>query len=93
MTTIVNSHSGGATVHSQWHFYTVSVGKAVGRCGETDGKEIVPHGGTSTKLPSSADSASPPWPAGEYKLNIEGEECEYKCTARTRVVFSARRSR
>jgi hypothetical protein len=79
MISLANSHGTSATIDSSWAFYTTSVGKAVGSCGETDGEKLTPQGGTSTTLPSSADVKNPPWPAGEYKLNIEGEACEYKC--------------
>ncbi|KAH9882337.1 hypothetical protein J1614_000573 [Plenodomus biglobosus] len=79
ITSLVNSHGTSATVDKTWSFYTTSVGKAVGSCGETDGEKLTPQGGTSTSLPSSVDVENPPWPAGEYKLNIEGESCEYKC--------------
>ncbi|KAF2850713.1 hypothetical protein T440DRAFT_396568 [Plenodomus tracheiphilus IPT5] len=79
MTSLVNSHGTFATVDSTWSFYTTSVGKAVGSCGETDGEKLTPQGGTSTSLSPSADIENPSWPAGEFKLNIEGESCEYKC--------------
>jgi hypothetical protein len=75
----VNSHGTSASSNIAWTFYTTSVGKAVGSCGETDGEKITPSGGTSVSLPSSMDIANPPWPAGEFKLDIEGAACEYKC--------------
>ncbi|KAI8933116.1 hypothetical protein NX059_009759 [Plenodomus lindquistii] len=78
MTSIVNSHSGGATIDSQWNFFTTSVGKAVGSCGETDGEKLTPSGGSDIKISGDVNLENPPWPAGEYKLNIEGQDCEYK---------------
>ncbi|KAH7080719.1 hypothetical protein FB567DRAFT_448489 [Paraphoma chrysanthemicola] len=75
----VNSHGTSASSDIAWTFYTTSVGKAVGSCGETDGEKISPLGGTSVSLPSSMDIANLPWPAGEFKLDIEGAACEYKC--------------
>lgn len=79
MTSIVNSHSGSATIDYSWNFYTTSVGKAVGSCGETDGKKIEPQGPTDYKLPSGTNMDKAPWPAGDFKLNIEDQDCYYKC--------------
>lgn len=79
MVTTVNSHAGGATVDSEWHFFTTSVGKAVGSCGETDGQQLIPTGGSDFPISGEPDSGNPPWPAGIYNLIIEGKDCEYKC--------------
>ncbi|PVH93640.1 hypothetical protein DM02DRAFT_695367 [Periconia macrospinosa] len=79
MVATVNSHAGGATVNSEWHFFTTSVGKAVGSCGETDGQQLIPTGGSNVHISGKPDSENPPWPAGIYNLNIEGKDCEYKC--------------
>lgn len=79
MISVVNSHSGGASVDSEWHFFTTGVGKAVGSCGETDGAELKSQGPSDTKISGDVNSDNPPWPAGTFKLNIEGQDCEYKC--------------
>ncbi|KAH8730501.1 peptidase S8/S53 domain-containing protein [Phaeosphaeriaceae sp. PMI808] len=77
MVSNVNSHSGGADVSRAWKFYTAKVGKPVGSCGETDGQEISAQ--SNDKPAGNSDIDNPPWPGGSFKLNIEGEACEYKC--------------
>jgi hypothetical protein len=79
MMSTVSPHMGYADVDITWKFYTVSVGKAVGSCGETDGQEITPQDPSDPKLPSNLSTDSPPWPAGTFKLKIEDQDCEYKC--------------
>lgn len=79
MVTTVNSHAGGATLNSEWNFFTTSVGRAVGSCGETDGQKLIPTGGSDVRISGSPDTENPPWPGGAYKLNIDGKDCEYKC--------------
>jgi hypothetical protein len=74
----VNSHSGGADVSRAWKFYTTKVGKPVSSCGETDGQEISAQSNDQPVETPDIDD-NPPWPAGIFKLNIEGEACEYKC--------------
>lgn len=77
MVSTVNSHSGSADISSTWNFYTTTVGKAVGSCGETDGEKITPGEGSSD-VRLSGDLENPPWPGGSFKLKIGGEDCEYK---------------
>jgi len=79
MVTQINSHSGGASSNNEWHFYSTPVGHAVG-CNWQSGsvQEVAPQGPSDTKLPSSIDSNSLPWPGGEYKLTIDGADCVYK---------------
>jgi hypothetical protein len=60
----------------QWKFYTTKVGKAVGSCGETEGQSITAD---SNNRPTSGTMVNPPWPAGIFRLDIEGETCMYKC--------------
>jgi hypothetical protein len=72
----VSPHLGGADTDHVWRFYTTKVGKAVGSCGETEGQAI---GAESNDKPINPDIYNPPWVGGTYKLNIEGEACEYKC--------------
>jgi hypothetical protein len=79
MFSTVSPHGGFADVDIKWRFYTVSAGKAVGSCGETDGQEITPQGPSDPKLDSNTSSDNPPWPAGTFKLKIEDQDCEYKC--------------
>lgn len=83
MVSYVNSHSGGASSDNEWRFCTTTIGHAIGSCGETDGYEIAPEGASKPKLASSADPQNLPWPAGEFTLNIKGEECNYKCDGTT----------
>ncbi|KAF1994058.1 hypothetical protein P154DRAFT_586974 [Amniculicola lignicola CBS 123094] len=81
MVSSVNTHAGSANVDSTWTFYTTTVGKAVGSCGETEGEKLTPEeGSTNVKLPAevAGNTDNPPWPGGSFKLKIEGEECEYK---------------
>jgi hypothetical protein len=81
MVSSVNSHAGSADVYSTWNFYTTTVGKAVGSCGETEGVKLTPEeGSTKVELPAevAGDTDNPPWPGGSFKLSIEGVECEYK---------------
>jgi hypothetical protein len=81
MVSSVNSHAGFAIVDSNWNFYTTTVGKAVGSCGETEGEKLIPEeGSTDVKLPPdvAGNTDNPPWPWGSFKLKVEGEECEYK---------------
>ncbi|KAJ4319958.1 hypothetical protein N0V94_003628 [Neodidymelliopsis sp. IMI 364377] len=74
----VNSHTGGASISNAWKFYTTKVGHPVGSCGETEGQEILAQSNDQPiESPDMLDN--PPWPAGIYKLDIEGEACEYKC--------------
>jgi hypothetical protein len=68
-----------ATVDNQWKFYTTKVGKAVGSCGETEGQSITAESNDKPAGGSDADPDSPPWPAGIFSLNIEGEACVYRC--------------
>ncbi|CAG5154237.1 uncharacterized protein ALTATR162_LOCUS3526 [Alternaria atra] len=75
MVSMVNSYSGSANIRNAWRFFTTGVKKAVGSCGETDGQELTP----SVPMDSRADPRNPPWPAGDFTLIIEGEECHYKC--------------
>lgn len=65
---------------SQLKFYTTKVGQAFGSCGETEGEEI-PHDSTYKPVGDGRgpSTMNPPWPGGIFKLNIEGEACEYKC--------------
>ena len=77
MTSSVSPHGGGADVSNIWKFYTISVGKAVGSCGETDGQEITPEGPSDPSLPSNADPEYPPWPGGIFNMTIEGQGCQY----------------
>ncbi|KAH8728766.1 hypothetical protein GQ44DRAFT_747612 [Phaeosphaeriaceae sp. PMI808] len=79
MVSAVNSHLGSAPLDSVWNFFTTSVGKAVGSCGETDGEKLTPRGSSDNKISGNVDLENPPWPTGIYKLNIEGEDCKYKC--------------
>lgn len=52
MTSIVSPQCGTAGVNNMWKFYTTSVGKAVGSCGETDGQEVTSQGPSSLILPT-----------------------------------------
>lgn len=79
MMSVVNSHSGSASLDSEWGFFTTSVGKAVGSCGETDGEKLVPQGPSNHKISGNVNLENPQWPAGIFKLKIEGQDCEYKC--------------
>ncbi|RAR16231.1 Metalloproteases (zincins), catalytic [Stemphylium lycopersici] len=74
MISVVNSHAGSASLDSEWHFFTTNIGEAVGSCGETDGEELSPRGPSKTEISGDVNLESPPWPAGEYKLNIEGQD-------------------
>ncbi|KAF2274042.1 uncharacterized protein EI97DRAFT_444332 [Westerdykella ornata] len=81
MVSVVNSHAGLADVYSTWNFYTTTVGKVVGSCGETKGEKLIPGEGSTNVdlLPEVArNTDNPPWPGGSFQLKIEGEECEYK---------------
>lgn len=50
-----------ATVVIAWEFYTISVGRAVGKCGESDDNKYGPRWGSSDpKLPSDLAFDSPP---------------------------------
>lgn len=75
----VSPHFGGADVTHMWKFYTTTVGKAVGSCGETDGQEITSAGPSDPSLPSIADPENPPWPGGIFNVTLEGNRCQYKC--------------
>jgi hypothetical protein len=79
MTSSVSPHAGWADVSNIWKFYTTSVGKAVGSCGETDGQEITPKGPSDPSLPSNANPENPPWPTGIFNMTIEGQGCQYRC--------------
>lgn len=71
----VSPHFGGADVNHTWKFHTTKIDHAVGSCGETDGQAIPAE--TNDK-PVNLDIDNPPWVGGTFKLNIEGEACEYK---------------
>lgn len=81
MLTAINPRGiGRADLNNEWHFYTTPVGHAVGCDWKSNSvEEITTQGPSDTKLPSSTDPKNLPWPGGEYKLNIDGEECVYKC--------------
>jgi len=76
MVTHYSGHGTSVSVNHEWKFYTTSVGKAVGSCGETDGKEIVAD---SDETPRPGSDSKAPFPGGIFKLDIEGEACTYKC--------------
>jgi hypothetical protein len=80
MMSTIYAHVGHAEVHSEWKFYSVTAGQAVGPCGQTDGKEIIPQWPSVVVVPSPAgdDPENPPWPTGEFKLTVEGLDCTYK---------------
>ncbi|KAI4710425.1 hypothetical protein J4E89_004880 [Alternaria sp. Ai002NY15] len=76
MVTHYSGHGTSVSVNHEWKFYTTSVGKAVGSCGETDGKEIVAD---TDETPRPGSDSKAPFPGGIFKLDIEGEACTYKC--------------
>ncbi|KAF2819124.1 hypothetical protein CC86DRAFT_432123 [Ophiobolus disseminans] len=75
----VNTHGTSGSTDYSWRFFTTNVGKAVDECAKNGVEEITPSGGTDPKLPSNTNMKKLSWPAGEFKLKIEGEDCEYKC--------------
>lgn len=80
MMTAISPHIGRADIDNTWRFYTTTVGHAVGCDWKSNlVQEITPEGPSDAKLPNNVDSENLPWPAGDFKLNIEGEECYYKC--------------
>jgi hypothetical protein len=80
MITSINPHIGGSDVNNEWHFFTTKVGHAVECDWNSDPvQEVTSQGPSDTKLSSDTDSKNLPWPAGDYMLNIESEECHYKC--------------
>ncbi|KAI4941985.1 hypothetical protein J4E91_010372 [Alternaria rosae] len=70
MVTHYSGHRTSVSVDHEWKFYTTSVGKAVGSCGETDGKEIIAD---SDETPRVGSDSKTPFPGGIFKLDIEGE--------------------
>jgi hypothetical protein len=78
MVTQVNSHSGGASLDAQWHFYTTPVGHAVGCDTDSQAQEIQSQGPSDTKSDFKGDHKKLGWPGGTFGLNIEGEQCQYK---------------
>ncbi|KAF2819103.1 hypothetical protein CC86DRAFT_413177 [Ophiobolus disseminans] len=76
MITNFSPHGMSVDVDHLWKFYTTKVGKPVGSCGQTDGKEIPAE---STDKPQLGGSSNTPFPGGIFKLNIEGEACTYRC--------------
>ncbi|KAH5350513.1 hypothetical protein HBI48_165330 [Parastagonospora nodorum] len=80
MRTIVSPHIGGASVENSWRFFNTNVGRAVG-CDQNNSdlvEEVMPEGPSDPKLPSNFDSTNLSWPAGEFKLQIAGQECYYR---------------
>jgi hypothetical protein len=76
----VNSHSRGASIDNTWHFYTTKVGHAIECRENTDVvQELTSQGPSNPSLSSKVNSEDLLWPAGIYRLNIEGEDCDYKC--------------
>jgi len=80
MITHYYGHGTSVSFNHEWKFYTTSVGKAVGSCGETDGKEIVAD---TDETPRASSDSKTPFPGGIFKLDIEGEACTYKCNGNT----------
>ncbi|KAH6864720.1 hypothetical protein BKA58DRAFT_231244 [Alternaria rosae] len=76
MVTHYSGHGTSVSVDHEWKFYTTSVGKAVGSCGETDGKEIVAD---SDETPRVGSDSKTLFPGGIFKLDIAGEACTYEC--------------
>jgi hypothetical protein len=79
MTTNIHPSPIKSTTENKWRFFTTKIAHAVG-CGEESDivHEIVPLEGTDPTLPPEADYNNPPWPGGDYKLNLYGESCTYK---------------
>ncbi|CAI6339618.1 unnamed protein product [Periconia digitata] len=77
MMSIVNSHSRGATVDNNWHFYLTKIGHGV-ECDEKSDlvQEISSQGPSDTKV--ADDVKEVPFPGGSFKLDVGGQECEYK---------------
>ncbi|KAH5075895.1 hypothetical protein HBH95_126740 [Parastagonospora nodorum] len=78
--TVVSPHFGGADVDNSWRFYTANVGRGVGcdQIGSDVPNEIKPEGPSDPKMPGNMDPEKLPWPAGEFKLLVAGQECHYK---------------
>ncbi|KAH9906303.1 hypothetical protein F4778DRAFT_778690 [Xylariomycetidae sp. FL2044] len=79
--TNVAAHFGGADITNEWHFFTTDVGHGVGCNYASDAalEEIKSGGPSEIGVPSDADPENPPWPGGDFKLDIDGQECHYKC--------------
>ncbi|CAI6341999.1 unnamed protein product [Periconia digitata] len=82
MVSNVASQGQSAEITGAWNFYTTNKGGIpVGSCGETEGEKLTPKPGSSdTKLSRNVaeNFENPPWPGGEFKFDINGEECVYK---------------
>lgn len=78
MHTGVAAHGTSAEVINTWKFYTTKANKAVGSCGETEGKEIKADSNDTPKGGANASLKKPPFPGGTFGLDIEGEKCTYK---------------
>ncbi|KAF1962964.1 hypothetical protein CC80DRAFT_434319 [Byssothecium circinans] len=79
MRTVVSRHISSADIDNSWRFFTTKIGHAVG-CDQKSElvNEITPEGPSDPKLPSDVDSKNMPWPGGDFKLKIGGQECHYK---------------
>ncbi|KAF2793033.1 hypothetical protein K505DRAFT_350230 [Melanomma pulvis-pyrius CBS 109.77] len=80
MIAAITPHVGYADINNQWHFFTTEVGHAVDCDRKSDPvHEIIPQGPSDPKLSPDVDPKNLPWPGGDFTLNINGEECHYKC--------------
>ena len=69
----------GARSDSKWLFFNTKVGHSVS-CdykSHSQVKEIVPGGPTNPGLGNKVPQDGP-WPVGEFKLKIDGQDCQYK---------------
>jgi hypothetical protein len=66
-------------LESRWEFYAIKAGESIGKCGEPEVEVIVADPARDRPAGwENADPHKPPWPAGIFELNIEGEACVYR---------------
>lgn len=79
---VVSPHFGGADIDYTWKFFTTPSGRGIDCSLGTDPVvEIKPEGPSDAKFGHNLNFDSKtnmPWPGGDFKLTIDGQECHYK---------------
>ncbi|CZT11215.1 uncharacterized protein RCO7_09926 [Rhynchosporium graminicola] len=78
----VSPHFGGADIDHTWKFFTTPLGRGIDcSLGADPVVEINPEGPSDAKFGRNLNFSSKdnmPWPGGDFKVVIDGQECHYK---------------